>query len=181
MSQSHLYESLVLTVICDDRPGIVARLSHLVEQHGGNWTESSMLSLAGKFAGILLASVPASRAEALTSDLQALESEGIQVSVHCSTGPVATAGYAGESRQFVLELIGQDRPGIVRDITAILSRHGVNVLELESSCESASMSGEMLFRASARLLIPPGLSRDVLRVDLERLANELMVDINLEE
>jgi glycine cleavage system regulatory protein len=179
MTQSSLYESLVLTVVCDDRPGIVARLSHKVEQHGGNWTDSSMLSLAGKFAGILLASVPAGQVEALVADLQALKAEGIQVDVHRSSG--AAAPPAGEARHVVLELVGQDRPGIVRDITAILSRHGVNVLELDSSCESASMSGEMMFRARARLLIPNMLSRDVLRADLERLANELMVDISLDD
>jgi glycine cleavage system regulatory protein len=176
MSQP-LFESLVLTVICDDRPGIVARLSHLLEQHGGNWTESSMLSLAGKFAGILLAHVPSDQSEALIHDLQQLEKVGMQITVHRSTA----AATEPHSRQFVVELLGQDRPGIIRDITAILSRHGVNVLELDSSCESASMSGEMLFKARARLLIPDDLSRDILQADLEQLANELMVDINLQE
>lgn len=177
MNHKPLFESLVLTVICDDRPGIVARLSHLLEKHGGNWTDSSMLSLAGKFAGILLAHVPSEQSEALTEELQQLEGEGMQITVHRSTA----AAPASDSRQFVLELLGQDRPGIVRDIAAILSRHGVNVLELDSSCESASMSGEMLFRARARLLIPHDLSRDVLQADLEQLANELMVDINLQD
>lgn len=177
MSNKPLFESLVLTVICDDRPGVVARLSHLLEKHGGNWTESSMLSLAGKFAGILLAHVPAGQSDTLIHELQQLHAEGMQVTVHSSTA----AEPATDSRQFVLELLGQDRPGIVRDITAILSRHGVNVLELDSSCESASMSGEMLFKARARLLIPQSLSRDILQADLEHLANELMVDINLQE
>ncbi len=177
MNSKTPFESLVLTVMCDDRPGVVARLSHLLEQHGGNWTESSMLSLAGKFAGILLASVPQDRSEALIRDLQLLESEGMQVTVHRSQ----VAGSGADSRQFVLELVGQDRPGIVRDITAILSRHGVNVLELDSSCESASMSGEMLFRARARLLFPQGLDRGLLQAELEKLANELMVDISLQD
>lgn len=177
MSTKPLYESLVLTVVCDDRPGVVARLSKLLEQHGGNWTESSMLSLAGKFAGILLASVPQDQCEALVADLNALAGEGMQVSVHRSQAPA----HSGDSAQFVLELVGQDRPGIIRDITAILSRHGVNVLELDSSCESASMSGEMLFRARARLLIPQGLDRELLQAELEKLANELMVDISLQD
>ncbi|HKX54979.1 MAG TPA: ACT domain-containing protein [Xanthomonadales bacterium] len=177
MSHKPLFESLVLTVICDDRPGIVARLSHLLEKHGGNWTDSSMLSLAGKFAGILLVQVPAGQSETLVQELQQLQDEGMQVTVHRSSAAEPATG----SRQFVLELLGQDRPGIVRDITAILSRHGVNVLELDSSCESASMSGEMLFKARARLLIPHDLNRDILQADLEHLANELMVDIKLQE
>jgi len=177
MSHKPLFESIVLTVICDDRPGIIARLSHLVEQHGGNWTESSMLSLAGKFAGILLAHVPAEQSASLIQQLLQLEAEGMQITAHRS----ADSSVDGESREFVLELLGQDRPGIVRDITAILSRHGVNVLELESSCESASMSGEMLFRAKARLRVPMGVRRSLLQDELELLANELMVDINLQD
>lgn len=177
MSHSPLFESIVLTVICDDRTGIVARLSHLIEQHGGNWTESSMSSLAGKFAGILLARVPTDQSESLIKALLQLDSEGMQVTAHRSNDD----GAAGETREFLLELLGQDRPGIVRDITAILSRHGVNVLELDSGCESASMSGEMLFKARARLRVPEGVSRELLRSELEQLANELMVDIKLQD
>lgn len=177
MSHKPLYESVVLTVISDDRPGIIARLSHLVEQHGGNWTESSMLSLAGKFAGILLAYVPAEKCDSLIQRLLQLDGEGMQITAHRST----LSSVDGEARDFVLELIGQDRPGIVRDITSILSRHGVNVLELDSSCESASMSGEMLFRAKARLRVPKGVSRALLQLELEQLANELMVDISLQD
>ncbi len=177
MNKPALFESIVVTVVCDDRPGIVARLSHLVEEHGGNWTDSSMLSLAGKFAGILLAHVPAEQCDSLVTQLLQLDGEGMQVTAQRSSDPALE----GETRDFELELIGQDRPGIVRDITSILTRHGVNVLELDSSCESASMSGEMLFKAKARLRVPEGVSRGVLREELEQLANELMVDINLQD
>lgn len=177
MSHALLYESLVLTIISDDRPGIVADLSHLVEEHGGNWTESSMMSLAGKFAGILMVQVPAEQSEALISQLHKLETEGMQVMASRCT----SLETAGELREFSLELVGQDRPGIVHDITSILSRYGVNVLELETGCQSASMSGEMLFKARARLLVPENVSRAVLRDELEDLANELMVDINLQD
>jgi glycine cleavage system regulatory protein len=177
MSHAPLYDSLVLTIISDDRPGIVARLSRLVEEHGGNWTESSMLSLAGKFAGILMAQVPAEQSDALIGQLQKLEDEGMQLMASRCSNSEAT----GELREFSLELIGQDRPGIVHDITSILSRHGVNVLELETGCQSASMSGEMLFKARARLLVPENVPRAVLRDELEDLANELMVDINLQD
>jgi glycine cleavage system regulatory protein len=45
--------SLVLTVIGDDRPGLVERLSAAIGKHGGNWLQSSMSHLSGKFAGIV--------------------------------------------------------------------------------------------------------------------------------
>lgn len=167
--------SVVLTIVCDDRPGIVKSLSRLLEQHEGNWTESSMLSLAGKFAGILLASLPEERVEAFLAGLAGLESEGMHI-VAQRTGE---AGAGGEGQEFTLELLGQDRPGIVHDITDILSRHGVNVLELETGCESASMSAEILFRATARMRVAADTSVEALQADLENLANELMVDITV--
>jgi glycine cleavage system regulatory protein len=167
--------SVVLTIVCDDRPGIVALLSHLLESHGGNWTESSMSSMAGKFAGILLASVPEERLQGFLAALAGLEAQGIQIVAQRSQESRA----AGEIREFTLELIGQDRPGIVHDITDILSRHNVNVQELETECVSASMSAEMLFRARARMRVPAKASIEALRTELEKLANELMVDITL--
>jgi glycine cleavage system regulatory protein len=169
--------SIVLTVISEDHPGVVESLSELLAEHGGNWTESSMLSMAGQFAGILLASVPDQRAEAFVEGLAKLESAGMQI-VARRSGPAA--GAVAE-REFTLDLVGQDRPGIVHDITLILSKHQVNVQELETHCQSASMSGENLFLAHARLLIPEDASLDDLQDELEDLANELMVDIKLEK
>ena len=80
-----------------------------------------------------------------------------------------------------MELVGQDRPGIVRDITEILARHAVNVHELETTVQSASMSGELLFLAHARLQLPANADEDQLQDDLETLANELMVDISIQD
>lgn len=171
-------ESVVLTIVSDDHPGIVESLSRVLSIHGGNWTESSMLSLAGKFAGILLASVPPEQVDDFLSALEALESEGMHiVAQRTLEPPLATNG----AREFELELIGQDRPGIVHDISEILTRHQVNVHELETECQSASMSGELLFIARARIQVPAGASIELLRRDLEDLANELMVDIKLQE
>jgi len=169
--------SVVLSIVSDDRPGIVETLSQLLENHHGNWTESSMLSMAGKFAGILLASVPEEQMESFMSGLQSLQSEGMQI-VAQRTTPDAQPS---DLREFTLELVGQDRPGIVHDISEILSRHGVNVRELDTECQSASMSGELLFLAKARMQLPPDASIEALREELEDLANELMVDIKLNQ
>ena len=169
--------SVVLTIISDDRPGIVQNLSRVLEAHGGNWTDSSMLSLAGKFAGILLANVPEDRIEAFLTSLHSLQSEGMQIVAQRTDSGLPPQ----EMREFRLDLVGQDRPGIVHDISEILARHLVNVQELETECQSASMSGETLFLAKARMQIPPGASIEKLRQELEALANELMVDIRLEQ
>jgi glycine cleavage system regulatory protein len=167
--------SIVLTVVSDDHPGIVESLSRVLTEHGGNWAESSMMSLAGKFAGILLAEVPDDQFEDLMAALQALEAKGLQIVAQRSE----SESVADRTREHSIELVGQDHPGIVHDITEVLSRHGINVQELETTVQSASMSGEHLFMAHARIFIPMEVSLDQLQGELEELANELMVDITL--
>lgn len=168
---------IVLSIISEDRPGIVESLSDLLRKHDGNWTESSMLSLAGKFAGIVLVHVPPEQCDDFLAGLKVLESRGLHILAQRS----GTLDSTEVHREFTLDLVGQDHPGIVHEITEVLAKNQVNVLELETHCESASMSGENLFLAHARLTVPPTVSIDSLQDDLEELANELMVDIKLED
>jgi glycine cleavage system regulatory protein len=169
--------SIVLTVIGKDHPGIVESLSEVLAEHGGNWTHSSMSSLAGQFAGILLATVADDNAEACIEDLEALDSEGLQIVANASHEQFQ----AGTLKEFALDLVGHDRQGIVHDITHVLAQHEVNVQELETEVESASMAGGTLFRARARLLVPEHVDLAQLEDELEDLANELMVDIRFED
>ncbi len=164
--------SLVLTVIGPDKPGLVELLSQTVTAHGGNWLESRMSHLAGQFAGILRVGVPEPAADELTTALEGLGALGLRVVVTRSE-----AEPPAESRPIVLELVGHDRAGIVRDIARVLAARGVNVEEFSSGFESAAMSGEMLFKATARLRLPASLSVDELRADLEEIASDLMVDV----
>ncbi len=168
--------SIVLTVVSDDHPGIVEILSDVIAGHGGNWTESSMMCLAGKFAGILLVQLPADRADAFISAVEALDSQGLEIVAQRSKAPAEVDA----AHEYSLELVGQDRPGIVHEITEVLARHDVNVQELETTVQSASMSGETLFIAHARIFVPREANLETLQDELEELANELMVDIELE-
>lgn len=165
--------SLVLTLIGEDKPGLVELLSETIAEHDGNWLESRMSRMAGRFAGILRARVPAVRAEALTEALFALESRGLRVVIEQS------ALEEGETRvrRISLDLVGTDRTGIIRDISRALSDRRINVDELITECKSAPMSGEMLFRACAKLRVPFETETDELFDALEALADDLMVDI----
>ncbi|MEE4377209.1 MAG: ACT domain-containing protein [Candidatus Competibacteraceae bacterium] len=169
--------SLVLTLIGDDRPGLVDAVSTAIVEQGGNWLESRMARLAGKFTGILRADVPDANAEALIAALRKLDSEGLRIVVEKSAASGAPSGY----RVLSLNLVGQDHPGIVHDVSHALASSGINIEELSTECTSASWSGETLFHASARLHVPQELSVDELREVLEELANELMVDITLDD
>jgi glycine cleavage system regulatory protein len=168
---------LVMTIIGQDRPGLVDSVAGLVAEHGGNWLESRMSRLGGQFAGILRVEVPSESEPALVAGLKKLESRGLTVVVHPDQPkPPAAAG-----RQSVLEIVGQDRPGIVREISHALAGFGVNVEEFESECASAAMSGETLFKARARLSIPASCDAAQVRQQLERIAADLIVEISLAE
>src|SRR5262245_61075285 len=164
--------SLVLTVIGADRPGIVEQLSDQVLAAGANWEESRMARLAGQFAGLLRVGVDSAQADRLAASLLALSSADLTIVVERS-GDVDVA----RSRSLTLEIVGSDRPGIVRDISHVLARQGVNIEELETSVTSAAMSGEMLFRARARVRLPETRTVGEIRDVLEALADNLMVDL----
>lgn len=168
--------SIVLTVIADDHPGIINTVSEVLYEHGGAWTESSMASLAGQFAGILLASVDSEAAEACVEELQGLESQGLHVIAQLGEAPAEQ----GTTREYVLDLVGNDRRGIVHDITTVLARHDVNVQQLETVVEGVPMGGGEVFKATARLFVPQDTDIDALEGELEAIANELMVKITLE-
>ena len=168
--------SIVLTVTADDKPGVIEAVSNVLAKHDGNWTQSSMSSLAGQFAGILLVYVSDDKTDACLAELQGLESKGIRIISYIGESETAS----GKSREYRMELIGNDRPGIVHEITVLLANHKVNVRELETLVEGASMGGGELFKATAQLSVPDGTEIDALESDLEDIANDLMVDISFE-
>lgn len=169
--------SIVLTVIADDQPGVIEIVSKTLRKHDGNWTQSSMSTLAGQFAGILLAYVPEDKTEACLAELHGLESEGLRIITHVSDEPAATE----KTHEYTLDLVGNDHPGIVHEITSVLAAHKVSVHKLETKVESASMGGGDIFKAWAQLSVPAGADVDALEKELEDLANDLMVDLQFEK
>ena len=166
---------VILTIVSSDRPGIIEPLSEILASHNGDWVDSNMSSLAGKFAGVLLASVPDENVDSLITDWKRLSSADLHL-----LAEKAVASPEATGRLFTMELLGQDHPGIVRDITRVLSEHQVNIEKLVTERQDASMSGETMFFAKIRLRIPENTDLNVLQEALEKLANELMVDIDFE-
>ncbi|QDT75919.1 glycine cleavage system protein R [Lacipirellula limnantheis] len=167
--------SLVLTILGADRPGLVESIARLVAEHQGNWLESRMAHLAGQFAGILRVEVDAAQAEPLTAALRRLNDAGLETIVH----PDPAAAIASDRPLVKLDLLGQDRPGIVRQISSVLAALGVNVEELNTECRAAAETGQPLFHAVAQLRLPSDVSVDALRTALENVAADLMVDVKL--
>ena len=168
--------TLVITVIGDDRAGLVSELASVIADHSGSWGKSQLAELAGKFAGIVTVDVPADRVEAFTTALGGL-SGVLETSVHEASGGSAAATEA-QGEVFELELVGNDRPGIVREISSVLSQHGVSITELDTHTMPAPMTGGELFEAWAVVRSGPDSDPEAVRAALEQLAGELMVDIS---
>ena len=164
---------LVLTFVGDDRPGLVSAISEKVATHGATWLESRSVRLAGKFAGVLLVSVPDENLAALELALLGLEPSGLHMTIEHG----AAAASERPARTIKLDVVGNERPGIVRDVTQALTGLGVNIEEFVSGLEGEPFTGVKMFHATARLNVPDGLKLDQLRKALERLAAEIMVDL----
>lgn len=167
---------MVLSVIARDRPGLVNRIAGIVAAQGGNWIDSSMARLGGEFAGIVRVALPAENASALEASLAALAEEGVTALARRSEGPAAPQGQPA-----TLELTSSDRPGIVRDISDRLAARRVSIDELETEMFTGSMSGEALFSARARIVLPEGVTAAMVRDDLEAIGLDTTAEIVLRE
>lgn len=167
--------SYVLTVLGDDRPGLVHSLAGVISTHGANWERSQMARLGGKFAGIVKVTVPQGSADDLLAALRALHEEGfLDVRID-----LAGTKSVVDGQRFVLSMVGTDRPGLVHSVAAALAEIGASIEELDTATSDAPMSGGPLFEATAAVLLPPHLTIEAVRTRLEALADRLMVDIDL--
>ena len=162
--------SLVLTVVGADRPGLVRALSESVALHNGSWVEARMTRLAGQFAGVVRVDVLESDRKTMVDALNAFND--LRVQVTDADGSDAAAGPF-----WIVDVVGNDRTGIVRDVTSRLSTLGANVEDFHSECASAPMSGTPLFKARVTVSLPDGVTLDSLRAALEDLSDDLIVDI----
>jgi glycine cleavage system regulatory protein len=175
-----MLSTLVMTVIGNDRPGLVQIVAARVADHGGNWLESRMCRLGGQFAGILRIEVEAARRDELEKALRALDADGLKAIIHAEPDAGAGDKAAAGGTLAAVEIVGQDRPGILRSVSGVFAAHRVNVEELASERVSAPMGGGTLFQARARVLVPPAVKLAALHAELEKIASDLVVDVKLE-
>lgn len=169
-----MHSSLVITVLADDQPGIVEKLAGTIAAAGGNWLESSMSRLSGKFAGLLLVSLSREHESELLVALEALQTPTLKISVE-ATGTTVDDEETGS--MVGVEIVANDRPGIVEEIARLLASAQINVVSLETFCESAPMSAEPMFHAQAYLQLPEATSVETLTELLEQLSDDLMVEL----
>jgi len=168
-------ESLIVSFIGDDRPGIVQVIADVIASHGGSWQESRMSGLGGYFSGTVRVIIDSNRLEALDQGLQALEG------LTCIMRPLIEESFNNTTQKMKLDIVGPDRPGILQDVTIQLVGYGINVVEMETEVRPASMSGELNFIADALVEVPDGVDIEMLDKQLDAVARDLGLDILFEE
>lgn len=168
-------QAIILTVVGSDQPGLTRAIADAVFEAGGNWLESHFSRLGGKYVGSVLVDLPAERLRDLEDFTRKIDAIGIRVDL---VAPIETAERKGE--RLAIEIVGQDRPGIVRTVTTVLAGLEVNIEAFTTSIEGSAWSGAPLFRAKAELLIPAGLTTREVREALEGISGEIMVDFATE-
>ncbi len=174
---SPAHTSLVVSIVGADRHGIVSALAERAQRYGANWAASRLTRLASEFAGTVHFEVPRENADALEAALRGLESSGLQIVIARSDGAKVPDSF----RSVELELVGEDRVGIVSGVTKILAERGVSIESLHTEIIRSGVSGKQTFKIEAHLLVPLALAVDALRVELGGLASAMMVDIALGE
>lgn len=165
--------TLVMTILGADRSGLVRSIAAIVADHKGNWQESRMARLAGQFAGILRVECPDEQIDALSQALSNLESQGIRINIMREPSVAAD-----DRRLLTIDVVGNDRPGIVHQLTLAIAEAGGNVEELVTGLESAAMSGQALFRASGKVSLAAAGNESLLRASIEKLSDDLSVEIH---
>lgn len=163
---------LILSVIGSDRPGLTQAIASAVLSAGGNWLESHLSQLGGLYVGSVL--VEAGDADALRAAVSAVDAQGLDVRI---APAVETAGPEGQAVAF--SLVGQDQPGIVHQVTAVLAGLNANIEAFETRMSVEPYSGAPLFHLDARLRLPPALDAEAVKAALENISAEIMVDISL--
>ncbi len=169
-------QHLVLSILAEDRPGIVSDLANQIRELNGNWLESSLSQLRGHFAGIVHVQIDGENLDRLAAAVEQLSASGIEVRINRIADTPAPSSQEGVA-DLIIEVEANDRAGIVKEITNALSDKKVNVKHLETRRENAAMAGYDIFYAIMQAELPSSLSSSDLEGSLEALSDDLMVTI----
>ncbi len=162
---------VILTVVGSDRPGLTRAIAEAVYAAGGNWLESHLSRLGGKYVGSVLVELPEERLDELEVAVRGIDAMGIKIDIIAASDVEERSGLS-----LAIEIVGQDRPGIVREVTSALAKLDVNIDDFLTRIEGSAWSGAPLFRANVQMALPAGLSTDEVREALEAISSEIMVD-----
>ena len=167
---------MVLSAVGADRPGLVQKVSALIQEGGGNLEDSRMAILGGEFALILLFSGDDTAVTAVEKQVErSAEALGLTFTLRPTQSAVSK-----EFLPYQLRVDGVDRPGIVSGVTAVLAAREINVAALESRVVCAPHSGTPMFSLKAELQLPSQIALGTLRRALQDYCDDENLDVSLE-
>jgi len=161
---------LVISCIGPDQSGLVDTVSNIISKHQGNWQFSSLHHLSGFFAGVIEVAVASEKSESLISELKAINGLSCQIEM-------AEPNLHNAVSNLILEITANDRAGIVQEVSSVIHHQSGNLIKLVTLQDSAAHSGQDIFKAKVEIAIDDK-SVDQLISALEKIANDLMVDIS---
>ena len=180
MEAERVMKKVIISVVGQDRPGIVAALSGALLSLDCNVEDVSQTILQSVFGAILIVAAPDGVAnEAIKASLdQAVSHLSLEVMVtrFPAADPVATSH--DEGTPFVITTMGPDRKGLVAETTKVLANHGVNITNLKAVFKGGDDPFENLMIYEVTVpghVIPAELYRD-----LKDTASRLGLDINIQ-
>jgi len=168
---------LVLTIIGRDRAGVVASLADVVRFHDGNWKRSELAEIAGTFAGVVVVEVGDDRVDELLTNLLVLRDQGLHVTAQQVEEPV-DAPAADEVR---LRLTGEDRPGVVHEISSAISKFGISISRLGTVTDLPGTDGGRRFEITVQMTVPVGTDLDGVLDSIGELAVSSGIDLKVED
>ena len=164
---------IIFTLVGKDKPGLVESLAQTVFKLGGNWLSSNFSHMAGHFAGFVQVELPSDEVEELINQFE--QHPDLQINLVSGEAPEEQ-----EEDTAIIEIMGNDKPGIVQELTSVLSQFNINIVRFDSELGSAPNWGGSLFKAKATIAVPHNFDLDPLRESLEEIANDLVVDVTIE-
>jgi glycine cleavage system transcriptional repressor len=171
-------KKFIMTAFGKDRPGIVADVSQIIYENGCNLEDSTMTLLADEFTIMLLfAGKETGNLEtSLLSDCRRLEKEkGITAYLKPVSGEKAKPSKAVSLHTIHVE--GPDQAGIVFKVSRYLADNKVNIVNLTSRILQAPESGMAIYTMDITVEVPQDLSIDRVDSGLDRVRDELLLDI----
>ena len=162
---------VIIMAVGEDPPGLTQALADAIVEAEGNWLESHFARLGGQYVGSVLVDLPSTGLPDLKRAAARMDAGGFHISIE-----PARESAADDGRTLGFELVGKDRPGIVREVSTALAGLGVGIDRLETATEEGAMFGGTVFRARAQVLVPEEISFDTVRAALEDISGEIMVD-----
>ena len=170
---------VILSVLCHDRPGIVAAVTSILFEQNCNIENVSQTILQTEFSGSFIVTLSP---QLLLDRLREILIEELSfMDLHVHIEPIADKKPAVKqtpSEPFVITTKGPDSKGLVAGISATIARFGINITNLQAVFKGGDKPGNniMIYEVD----IPAEIDQQAFDRELRKKAESLALDISIQ-